>query len=138
MRIHLIMLLLIGCTACNTNQPFSGESGKEITLRLEPQQGNPRNSEGDFIQLKDGRILFIYTHFTGGSGDHACAYLAGRYSSDGGKTWTKEDVIILPNEGGMNIMSVSLLRLNNGELALFYLRKKFGIRLYPFYTDFHR
>jgi len=105
---------------------------KEITLRLEPQQGNPRNSEGDFIQLKDGRILFIYTHFTGGTGDHASAYLAGRYSNDGGKTWTKEDVIILPNEGGMNIMSVSLLRLNSGEVALFYLRKNSESDCIPF------
>jgi len=33
------------------------ESGKEISLKLLPQQGNPRNSEGDFIQLRDGRIL---------------------------------------------------------------------------------
>ena len=99
------------------------ESGKEISLRLEPQQGNPRNSEGDFIQLKDGRILFIYTHFTAGTGDHASAYLAGRYSEDGGKTWTEEDVLILPNEGAMNIMSVSLLRLSSGEVALFYLKK---------------
>ena len=31
--------------------------------------------------------------------------------------------MIVPNEGGMNIMSVSLLRLQNGSIALFYLRK---------------
>ena len=61
------------------------ESGKEITLRLEPTGTNPRNSEGDFIKLRDGRILYVYTHFTEGSGDHAGAFLAGRYSSDGGK-----------------------------------------------------
>lgn len=43
---------------------------------------NPRNSEGDFIQLKDGKILFVYSHYDGkSSGDHASAYLAGRYSA---------------------------------------------------------
>jgi len=99
------------------------ERGKEITLRLKPSEGNPRNSEGDFIQLKDGKILFIYTHFTAGSGDHANAYLCGRFSSDGGRNWTKDDVVILPNEGEMNIMSVSLLRLADSSIALFYLRK---------------
>lgn len=99
------------------------DAGKEICMRLEPGEGNPRNSEGDFIRLKDGRILFIYTHFTGGTGDHASAYLTGRFSEDGGKTWTMEDTPVLPNEGGMNIMSVSLLRLSSGELALFYLLK---------------
>jgi len=31
--------------------------------------------------------------------------------------------MIISNEGGMNIMSVSLLRLKNGEIALFYSKK---------------
>ncbi len=108
------------------------DSGKEITLRLTPSAENPRNSEGDFIQLKDGRILFVYTHFTGGTGDHAQAYLAGRYSSDGGKTWTTEDEMIIANEGGMNVMSVSLLRLSDGSLALFYIRKNSETDCIPF------
>ena len=109
-----------------------GDKGKEISLRLEPREGNPRNSEGDFIRLKDGRMLFIYTHFTAGAGDHASAYLAGRYSEDGGLTWTEEDVLILPNEGGMNIMSVSLMRLASGEVALFYLRKNSNSDCIPY------
>ena len=91
---------------------------------LPPGAGNPRNSEGDFIQLRDGRILFVYTHFTGGGGDDDAAYLAGRYSSDAGATWTDEDVTIVANEGQWNVMSVSLLRLASGEIALFYLRKQ--------------
>ncbi len=92
-------------------------------LQLSPGPNNPRNSEGDFIQLKDGRILFVYTRFTGGGGDHAAASLVGRYSSDGGQTWTEHDAEILGNEGRMNIMSVSLLRLADGRIAIFYLRK---------------
>jgi len=95
----------------------------QVTLQLPPGPDNPRNSEGDLIQLNDGRILLVYTHFTAGAGDHANAFLAGRFSSDQGKTWTKEDTTVIPNEGGMNIMSVSLLRLQDGRIALFYLRK---------------
>ena len=97
---------------------------KQVTLQLDPGENNPRNSEGDFITLKNGRILFIYTHYTGSStSDHAPAYLAGRISDDGGQTWTQEDKRIIENEGNMNVMSVSLLRLQNGNIALFYLRK---------------
>ena len=92
-------------------------------LALAPGPGNPRNSEGDFIQLKDGRWLFIYTHFTAGADDHAKAHLASRESSDGGRTWSDKDKIVVSNEGGFNVMSVSLLRLKSGEIALFYLRK---------------
>ncbi|MDR1723564.1 MAG: glycoside hydrolase [Tannerella sp.] len=100
------------------------ESIRKITLQLTPGDDNPRNSEGDFVTLKDGRIMFIYTHFTGKStSDYAPAHLAARYSSDGGKTWTQNDKLVLENEGGMNIMSVSLLRLNNGKIALFYAQK---------------
>jgi hypothetical protein len=115
-----ICALSIFLTYCGGYQSFPG---KEIVLRLEPGPENPRNSEGDFIKLKDDRILFIYTHFTSGSGDNATAHLAGRFSEDGGRTWSKEDMHILSNEGGMNIMSVSLLRLSDDNIALFYLRK---------------
>ncbi|MFO7975661.1 MAG: sialidase family protein [Candidatus Hydrogenedentota bacterium] len=93
------------------------------TLVLSPSKENPRNSEGDFIQLADGRVLFVYTHFTGSASDHGTAFLAGRFSNDGGKTWTDDDTVILPNEGDMNVMSVSLLRLQTGEIAMVYLRK---------------
>ena len=94
------------------------------TLELPPGPGNPRNSEGAFVSLKDGRIMFIYSHYTAGQGsDHDPAQLCGRYSSDGGKTWTVQDRLIVENEGGMNVMSVSLLRLQNDKIALFYLRK---------------
>jgi sialidase-1 len=102
----------------------SDNPGKEVVLRLEPGPDNPRNSEGDFIALKGGRILFVYTHYFGTTGgDNSPAYLAGRFSDDGGKTWKTEDIKIVEREGTMNVMSVSLLRMKNGEIALFYLKK---------------
>ncbi|MHB8954291.1 MAG: sialidase family protein [Pirellulaceae bacterium] len=108
-----------------TRTPAVTEQG-EITKidLLPPDVSNPRNSEGDFIQLSDGRILLVYTHFTGGGGDDDAAFLAGRFSGDGGATWTPDDVTVVPNEGRWNVMSVSLLRLQSGEIALFYLCKQ--------------
>mgnify|MGYP002352811740 FL=1 len=80
---------------------------KEVVLQLEAGPDNPRNSEGDFITLKDGSILFIYSHYTGYSGDDdGNAFLAGRYSMDNGKTWTQKDEVIVPQEGKKNVMSV--------------------------------
>jgi Neuraminidase (sialidase) len=97
----------------------------DVTLihLLPPGPGNPRNTEGSFVTLRDGRILFAYTRFSGGTGDHDSASIVGRYSSDGGRTWTGEDIPIVAGEGAMNVMSVSLLRLKDGRIALFYLRK---------------
>lgn len=90
---------------------------------LAPGADNPRNSEGDFAILKEGRILFVFTQYNGNStSDHAPAGLAAIESSDNGTTWT-EPRIVLRQDGGLNIMSVSLLRLSDNRLALFYLRK---------------
>jgi hypothetical protein len=94
----------------------------ETLLTIDPGPRNPRNSEGDLIELKDGRLCLIYTRFTGGGDDDAAADLAMRTSSDGGKTWSG-DTIVVPRTGGMNVMSVSLLRLAAGEIAFLYLRK---------------
>src|SRR5690606_15929368 len=84
---------------------------------------NPRNSEGDFITLNDGRILFAYTRFMNSSSDHAPAQIMGRFSEDGGRTWSAEDQLIVEREGDQNVMSVSFLRLQDGNIALFYARK---------------
>ncbi len=94
----------------------------ESLLIIEPGKDNPRNSEGDIVELKDGRLCLIYTRFTGGSGDHATADLAMRTSKDNGLNWSN-DKIVIRRMGGLNVMSVSLLRLNSGEIALFFLRK---------------
>lgn len=115
--ILLIFILVVMELSAST---FGAE--KETLLVIEPSKENPRNSEGDIIELKDGRLCLIYTHFTGGSGDHAAADIAMRISDDGGKSWN-DDVIIVQHPGGLNVMSVSLLRLANGQIALFYLRK---------------
>jgi sialidase-1 len=90
---------------------------------LPPVANNPRNSEGDFIALKDGILMFVYSRFTGGASDDAAADLAAIYSGDGGKTWSLRYEPLLTNEAKQNVMSVSLLRLPDGEIALFYLRK---------------
>lgn len=100
--------------------------GADPVQRLEllpPSDTNPRNSEGDFIQLKDGRLLFIYTHYIGGSKDHSEAYLASRVSSDGGATWSQQSLKVLDNHAKANIMSVSLERLSDGAIGLFYMAK---------------
>ncbi len=94
-----------------------------VTLKLAPGDGNPRNSEGDFIRLADGRILFVYTRFSSGGSDHDNADLVSRVSTDQGQTWSRNDKMVVANEGGRNVMSVSLLRLADGRIALFYLRK---------------
>jgi hypothetical protein len=128
MRIMVLALLILISTGFIDDKETEQPEGKETVFMTSSGPANPRNTEGDFITLKDGRILFIYSHFIKGANDSphsdfGNAYLAGRYSSDQGKTWSQEDIKIVGQEGKMNVMSVSLLRLQNGRIALFYLKK---------------
>ncbi|MBI2479385.1 MAG: exo-alpha-sialidase [Planctomycetia bacterium] len=97
--------------------------GQDALLTIEPTAEQPRNSEGDVVELRDGRLCLIYTKFTGGTADDSAADLALRVSQDGGKSWS-DDQIVVRHEGGQNAMSVSLLRLADGRIALFYLNKQ--------------
>ena len=116
------VLFFAGCLGLAGAAEVTATIGRSV-LELPPRPGNPRNSEGAFADLRDGRILFVYSHFLGESGsDHAKARLATRVSADGGETWSADTFIAIPREEeAMNVMSVSLLRLGNGDLGLFYL-----------------
>lgn len=128
--ILLGLLFLVGCEEDKEVEEFLPNALKSTSLFLEASTVTPRCSEGDFILLKDNRILTIYTRFINGKGDHSNAVLSGRISSDGGYTWGDERDIVT-NGGKQNVMSVSLLRLKNNEIALFYLVKNSITDCYP-------
>lgn len=93
-----------------------------ITLNVDPTPEFPRNSEGSFATLASGRIIFIYSQFYGGAADESPARLVRIHSDDQGRTWSAP-VTVVENTGGNNVMSVSLLRLASGKLAMFYCLK---------------
>ncbi len=118
------LVLMIGIAGTCVFPASNTNAGDEPVLRLPPSEHNPRNSEGDFVQLKNGSWVFIYTKFSGGSSDHDAADLVSRSSNDDGATWSSDDRVVLANEGHWNVMSVSMLRLADGRIAFFYLRKQ--------------
>ncbi len=103
-------------------------NGARKILEIPPRPGNPRNSEGDFVRLKDGTLLFAWSCFyeagaiENGSWDNGGANIVFRRSKDNGETWSGEDEMLVRNDA-MNVMSVSFLRLADGRIALFYSRK---------------
>lgn len=114
---HLILPILLISLALSA---ASAES--VITFNLDPTKENPRNSEGSFATLKSGRVIFIYSQFYGGAADESPARLVRIHSDDQGRTWSAP-VTVVENTGGNNVMSVSLLRLASGKLAMFYCLK---------------
>lgn len=102
------------------------KESKIITM-LPPSKGNPRNSEGSFLKLDDGRIAFAFSRYTGDSfNDHASCEIACIYSYDNGESFDTENIQTLVNAsefGQTNVMSVTLRRMKNGDIGLFFLVK---------------
>ncbi len=95
-----------------------------VCLNIEPTKEHPRNSEGSFATLKSGRIIFCYSQFYGGAADGSAARIVRIASDDQGLTWSPPEVVVEnQNQAGFNVMSVSLLRLASGKLAMFYIEK---------------
>ena len=94
-----------------------------IVLSLPHRRGNPRNSEGAFVDLADGRILFAYTKFIGKAwGDHGTAVIAARFSDE------RADVVAAgprPDSarGPMQRDERLSPRLQDGSIGLFSMRK---------------
>jgi sialidase-1 len=109
----------------------AAEAPNELVLNLEPTRGNPRNSEGAFVTLKSGRILFLYTQFQGGARDESPAQIVNIFSDDEGRSWSHEPKLVIGNEGSANVMSVSLLRVQSGRIALFYVVKNSLLDCHP-------
>src|SRR5438477_11558382 len=112
MRTLLLLLLL--------SFPSGGDDDVVKVNLLPPAANNPRNSEGDFITLKNGIIMFAYSRFTGGTADDSNAELAAIYSGDRGKTWSLRYEPLIANDAKQNGMSVSLVRLSDTAIALVY------------------
>lgn len=85
--------------------------------------GNARNSEGCFEKLSDGTLVFAYTRYSGDQWSDECtADIALIRSQDNGRSWSAPEILV-PNNS-QNVMSVSLLRLQDGRIGMVYLRKK--------------
>lgn len=97
------------------------DAGTRITI-VPSTDPIPRNGEGSAVLLRDGRILFIYSRFTGGGRDHDTADLYGGILDP--QTGAISDRrVFLESPNALNQMSVSLERLNDGSIGMCYIRK---------------
>lgn len=106
-----------------------------LTAVFAPDKTYTRHSEGAFLRLKDGGILFVYSRFTGDWQDNAPSDLVRCVSYDEGESWSEPTIMLsAASFGTENIMSVSLLRMNNGDLGVVCIAKE-SARIYRIYLS---
>ena len=82
-----------------------------------------RKSEGDVIELADGRLLLVYMEFAGDGSDFAKTRLVAQESSDQGRSWGKHRVITETAPGDLNVYSPNLIRARDGGILLIFMRQ---------------
>ena len=82
-----------------------------------------RKSEGDVIELADGRLLLVYMEFAGDGSDFAKTRLVAQESSDQGRSWGKHRVITETAPGDLNVYSPNLIRACDGGILLIFMRQ---------------
>ena len=127
------MVYLIKISESVTNMDISNIIvGKNLNTRLikdfPPVKGNPRNSEGSFLRVDDGSILYAYSRFTGEkNGDHCPSDIALIRSYDEGESWSEPEIIAEAKFFGVhNIMSVSGIRGLDNSIQFYFLIKEDG------------
>lgn len=86
-----------------------------------------RKSEGDVIELADGRLLLAYMEFSGDGSDLAPTRIAAMESADGGVTWGRHRVLAETAPGEMNIYSPNLIRAADGGILFFFMRQQSAV-----------
>ncbi len=100
--------------------------GRQV-YRIPTSDKNRRNSEGAFVRLKNGAILFAYSRFGFSSEDDGSSDIYGITSYDDGDTWGNNHLILTPDGNSDNIMCPSFIRMQNGDLGMIYVQKCRGI-----------
>ncbi len=123
-------LFLLGVALLGGRLP-AAEPVNVVAHSLPSTVEHPRNSEGAFVTLKSGRILFLFSQFSGGASDFSPCGIAQMTSDDQGRTWTDPKPLSTPEPGTLE-MSASLPRLASGKIALFTAIKRGTMDCHPF------
>ena len=97
------------------------KTGREV-LFMSATKTSRRKGEGDFIRLKNGKIMYVYTEMVGTEAfdDFDLSQISAIFSSDEGETWGEKRVLFTTDKNDLNSISVSVLRFANDDIGIFF------------------
>ncbi len=124
-----VLLPCLFATMTASAEPPPPSGGKFIVTVAPSTPEFSRKSEGDSIELNDGRLLLVYMEFSGTGSDFARTRLVSRESADGGRSWGAHRVITETAPGDINVYSPNLIRAKDGGILLLFMRQhQSGVR----------
>ena len=94
-------------------------SAGKVVCCLPVTDENQRNSEGCFFRLRDNSILYAWSQYHNSGEDLGTADIGCIRSYDEGETWCERRVLY--GDGKENLMCPTMMRMQNGDLGLFYV-----------------
>jgi len=126
-------VFLLGATASLLSFAApNADTANQVVLEISATRERPRNSEGAFWTTAAGRLEFYYSQFYGGENDFSASRIAEIHSDDQGRTWSAATPVLENDPHNVNLMSVSVLRLASGKIAMFYILKRSEIDCRPY------
>lgn len=93
----------------------------ELVCELPTVRLHPLNSNGAFIELRGGRIMFAYNRSLYSPGVNPKSNISAVYSSDQGRRWTQPAPLLSSeNSGALSVSSTSFVRMLDGNLGGFF------------------
>lgn len=102
--------------------PGGGAGSKTVVTVSASTAEFPRKSEGDVIELNDGRLLLVSMEFGGDGSDYARTRLVAHESADSGLTWERHRIITDTTPGDVNVYSPNLIHAKDGGILLLFHR----------------
>lgn len=102
----------------------------EEVLEIAPAEGNVRNSEGAFLTLQDGKILFAWTRYVVDDAlDSSPSEIYAVLSGDNGMSWGKPFRFLgHDTDETPNLMCPNLILMNSGSIGLLYFRRSSAVK----------
>jgi sialidase-1 len=104
-------------------QDRAAKDGPEIVTVAQSTAAFTRRSEGDSIELAEGRLLLVSMEFSGDGSDFAKTRFVAHESADLGRTWGEHRVVATTEPGDMNVYSPNLIRGRDGSILLAFMRQ---------------
>lgn len=130
-----VVMLLCVVAAASAQGSSSTAPSRDFEVMVAPLIDNKRYGPSSMVQLKNGTILIAYDDFTmmGENSDFAPAYVAARFSPDGGRTWGRP-FVLQENTSELGRMGpASLLRLQNGDIGFVYGEAQMSPSDWPYF-----